>query len=337
MSRLEVPWQQLVETAREGVCVLDAQGRVQYANSSACALLNLAAPAGTPLAEWLSGLDGENQEAMLQLFRDGGQVRLDDVGTAGNYLRCEAERWADAGITVGRIYRDDAAEAAHTTGIMIHELRLPMTSIMGYAKMLLSMGAEDLTDLQRQFLNTINRNVERLNRDLSAMQEMSRLERRKLILTPVAQVVAASVRQVVETFESVIEEQGHQVVLDFPSDLPPVWADPERFQQVLRILLDNAVKYTPATSRIQVTGRSHDRVVQIDVQDNGPGIPAVEQRRIFTKFFRGEADAIRAHTGLGLGLCIARGLVELHGGKLWFESTRGEGSTFSFTLPVRQD
>jgi signal transduction histidine kinase len=336
MSRIEIPWQQLVETAREGVCVVDGQGAVQYANPAACSLLGLAAPAGTPLAEWLLGLHEGHRSALLQLFRDGGQIWLDGVGTQRNYLRCEAEWWEDAGVTVGRIYRDYEVESAHTVGIMIHELRLPMTSIMGYAKMLLSIDAEGLTDLQRQFLDTINRNVERLNRDLSAMQEMSRLERRKLNLTPLPQSVAVAVRQVLEEFESLIEARGHQVALDFPPDLPPVWVDPERLRQVLRILLDNACKYTPANGKVQVAGRSRDRMVQIDVRDNGLGIPAAEQRKVFTRFFRGEADAIREHTGLGLGLYIARGLVALHGGELWFESTRGQGSTFSFTLPVRQ-
>jgi signal transduction histidine kinase len=125
--------------------------------------------------------------------------------------------------------------------------------------------------------------------------------------------------------------------LDFPVDLPPVRADADLLKQILHILLDNALKYTGPDGKISVCGRHVDGgMVQIDVEDNGLGIPHAEQDRVFRKFFRGEDERIREYTGLGLSLFIAHGLAQLQNGELVFESTPGRGSVFSLTLPVSE-
>jgi signal transduction histidine kinase len=110
-------------------------------------------------------------------------------------------------------------------------------------------------------------------------------------------------------------------------------ADRPRIRQVLIALLDNACKYTLSNGHVEVRAHVQEQEIRVDIQDNGVGIRAVDQPKIFTPFFRGESPLKEGRYG-GLNLAIAKMLVELHGGQMWFESTEGQGSTFSFTLPI---
>jgi len=194
-----------------------------------------------------------------------------------------------------------------------------------------------LNDMQRQFLETIDRNVKRLDSNLLCIHDMTRVDRGIVKLSPGPRAPAIAAEQVLKRFEELIEEKGHQVVLEIPEDLPNVKTDAERFKQILHILLDNAIKYTPKGGKINLQGHASDGMVQIDVVDNGLGLSEAEQEQVFEKFFRSEAELVREYSGLGLNLYIARGLAELQGGRLWFESVQGQGSTFSFALPVWED
>ena len=124
--------------------------------------------------------------------------------------------------------------------------------------------------------------------------------------------------------------------LDAPKKLPAVIGDGERVRQILGNLVDNAYNYTPNNGTIRVNIHQENGEVQVDVQDNGVGIAAEDQSRIFERFFRGEHPLVLATPGTGLGLPIVRQLVEMHNGRIWMTSTGvpGEGSTFSFTLPI---
>jgi signal transduction histidine kinase len=330
----EISWQSLVEAAPDGVCVVDARGTVRYANPAALDLLGLKAPDGALAAEWLADLDDPNCDLLLKAIADRGQMRFVLPKGAHKHLFLAAEPLEDTDDTLIRVRRDYEVEGAETTAILVHDLRLPMTSIMGYSKMLLTVGAESLNDTQRQFLDTIERNVQRLESNLSAAQDMTRIDRGRINLTLDAQSPASVAAQVLDEFQPSVAEKGHKVDFEFADDLPPVQADLERLKQILRILLDNAVKYTPSGGEIRLRGRVAGEMVQIDIQDNGLGIDLAEQGQIFSKFFRGEDERIREYHGLGLSLYIARGLTQLQGGRLWFESTPGQGSTFSFTLPM---
>ena len=334
MSTFDIPWSALIDTAPDGWCVLDAEGRVRYANAAALTLLGLPAPTGVSISEWLSDLNAKNRDLMLGAIQERGQVRLQLPDAQHPYLLFEAGPLPGVAGTLARVRRDHEVEASEIIAITIHELRKPMTSITGYAQMMLGLDTESLSDMQRQFLDTINRNVQRLNSDLFTVQDMTRIDRGKVQLTPTRQSPARIATLVLDELRPLLEKKGHHVTLDFPEDLPPVRADAERFEQVLRILLDNALKYTPPNGQIRVGGHAAGVVVQLDVRDNGIGIPPAEQGKIFTKFFRGEDERIYEYTGLGLNLYIARGLVQLQGGRLWFESKPDRGSTFSFTLPV---
>ena len=334
MSASDVPWQTLIDTAPDGLCVLDADGTVRYANAAAQTLLGLPAPDGMPLIEWLADLGALKRDLLLRTIETGGQLRLHLTNGEHPHLLFDAAPLPGGKGTLGRVRRDYEAEASQVVALMVHDLRKPMTAIMGYAKMLLTIGAESLSDMQRQFLDTINRNVERLDDNLSAVQDMSRLDRAMLKLALAAQSPAEVAARVLDELNPLVEAQGHHVTLDFPGDLPYVHADAERLQQIFHILLDNALKYTPPGGHIKVQGRATGAWLQIDIIDSGIGIPTAEQEKLFTKFFRGEDELVNEHAGLGLNLYIARELLQLHAGQLWFESCPGQGSTFSFTLPV---
>jgi signal transduction histidine kinase len=337
MSKFDIPWQALIDTSPDGVFVLDADETVQYANAATLTLLDLPVPAGTPVFEWLDNLGDLSRHLLLKTIRERDQVRIHLPDAQHPFLRIQAESLEGEGAVLCRVSRDHIGEAAETIAHIVHELRLPMTSIMGYAKMMMTIGAESLNDMQRQFLETIDRNVKRLDSNLLAVHDMTRVDRGvvKLSLAPRSPNVAAE--QVLKEFRTLVEEKGHQVTLDLPEELPKVRADGDRFKQVFRILLENALKYAPAGSQINLRGHVADGMLQVDVSDNGLGMPAVDQEQVFEKFFRGEGEQIREHSGLGLNLYIARGMVELQGGRLWFESTQGQGSTFSFTLPVWEE
>jgi signal transduction histidine kinase len=126
------------------------------------------------------------------------------------------------------------------------------------------------------------------------------------------------------------------VVLELPSGLPRVWGDRERVQQIVDNLVGNAYNYTPPGGRILVRLQRRGGEVRVDVVDSGVGIPLEDQPRIFERFFRGDDPLVLATAGTGLGLSITRTLVEMHRGRIWFESRGipGEGSCFTFTLPV---
>lgn len=329
----DIPWQALIDTAPDGVCLIDAEGTVRYANSAALTLLGLKPPDGAPAAEWLADLDDVKRDLLLKAIEEGRQVQLHLPRGEYQHLVFEAVPFADGSATLGCIRRAYEVEAAENMAILIHDLRLPLTSIIGYSKMLLTVSAESLSDMQRQFLHTIDRNVKRLESNLSAAQDMTRIDRAKVKLTLTSVSPSEVAMQVLGELAPLVEEKGHNVMLDFPDDLPPVQSDAERFKQILHIVLDNALKYTPPDGQIKLRGHAAGDLVQIDVIDNGIGISPAEQERIFTRFFRGEDERIREYHGLGLNLYIARGLTQLQGGQLWFESTPDQGSIFSFSLP----
>jgi signal transduction histidine kinase len=338
MSKFEISWQAIIDASLDGLFVLDADEKVQYANAAALTLLGLPAPNGASALEWLDELGDMSRHLLHKTIQERGQVRLylPDAECKNLFFQVEALPGGTEGVLC-HVRRDHPVDAAETLAHIVHELRLPMTSIMGYAKMMMTIGAESLNDMQRQFLETIDRNVKRLDSDLLSIHDMTRVDRGIVSLSPGSRAPAIAAEQVLKRLEALIEEKGHHVTLEIAEDLPNVKTDAERFKQILHILLDNAFKYTPAGSQISLRGHASNGMVQIDVVDNGPGLSEAEQGQLFKKFFRGEAELVREYSGLGLNLYIARGLAELQGGRLWYESAEGQGSTFSFTLPVWEE
>jgi signal transduction histidine kinase len=224
-----------------------------------------------------------------------------------------------------------------------HELKNPMTSIKGYTELLAAGAVGPVNEMQANFLATIKSNVERMANLVSDLADVSRIEAGRLKLDFKATRLKDVVDEVTRSMRKQIEEKNQQLVVTLPDDLPDVWADRNRVLQVILNLVSNGYKYTPKEGQITVCAEAvankwdpdgAPQVVHFWVRDSGIGISPEDQPKIFQKFFRSEDPKTREAPGTGLGLNITRSLVEMQGGKIWFESEFRKGTTFHFTIPT---
>jgi two-component system sensor histidine kinase KdpD len=180
-------------------------------------------------------------------------------------------------------------------------------------------------------LTIIDEETGRLSRLASEVIAMARIEAGKLHL----EKRPVQVSEIVASALSAIGADGHRWQLKVPEGLPPVDADPEFATQVLRQLAENAVKYSPPGSPVGIFAELRNAKIVIGVSDRGPGIEENERARIFDRFFRGRRHRFDTQ-GTGMGLAIAKGIVEAHGGRIWVESEPGQGSVFYFSLPASE-
>ena len=227
-----------------------------------------------------------------------------------------------------------------------HELKNPMTSIKGYTELLASGAVGQITEMQTNFLGTIKSNVERMSTLVSDLNDNSKIEAGRLRLEFKATQAADLVDEVIRTFKRQLEDKKQTLELSIPPKLPAMWSDRIRVGQVLTNLVSNAFKYTPEGGAIQVgveESPNHwdpdgaPRVIHLWVKDSGIGMTPEDQQKIFQKFFRSDDPKAREVPGTGLGLNITKSLVEMQGGKIWFESQYRHGTSFHFTVPVAEE
>ncbi len=225
---------------------------------------------------------------------------------------------------------------SQVVSIVSHELRTPMTSIKGYVENLLDGLAGALTHKQTYSLDRIKHNVERLTRMINELLDLSKIEAGRLELTLAPVALSEVTEEVVESYQTAASQKSIALRAIFPQPLPMVMGDEDKLSRVLINLIHNAIKFTPPGGEILVGGRVRDgRAVEVSVMDSGTGIPAHDIEKIFDKFYWSESAPVEAR-GAGLGLAIAKSLVELHGGTIQVESTIGQGSRFSFSVPITQ-
>jgi signal transduction histidine kinase len=224
-----------------------------------------------------------------------------------------------------------------------HELKTPMTSMQGYTDLMLSGMTGDLTKQQSRFLEKIMANLSRMQRQIRDLTDISRIETGRLMMVREPTDFANVISETLQTVQGPCDNKEIQLHLDLPSTLPPVMADKERLVQVLTNLISNACKYSPPQTEVTLTlqsarmegpnGEDPAAMVVCSVEDQGYGISAADQEKLFTKFFRADDPNIRKAPGTGLGLSITKGIVELHNGRIWVESEVGRGATFHFAIP----
>lgn len=224
---------------------------------------------------------------------------------------------------------------AELISTLAHEMRTPLTSIKGYSTALLMDEVAFSPETEKEFLQIIDEECTVLQDLIHDLLESSIIDAGLLKLEPQPVMLPRLAQSVVDDMAR--RSQKHTFVVDFEkgsNGFPIVDADPRRIEQVLRNLLDNATKYSPDGGLVVVRGEAHDDEVIISVSDQGVGIAPEHLNRLFEKFFRVEFGLGRHVVGSGLGLPIARTIVESHGGRIWAESQVGEGSTLYFTLPL---
>jgi signal transduction histidine kinase len=226
-----------------------------------------------------------------------------------------------------------------------HELKTPMTSIRGYADLLAAGSVGQVTEAQTEFLTTIRSNIQRMATLVSDLADISRIEAGRLHLEFSPVVLRGVAEEVVRSTLAMANEKDHQMQIDISENLPTVWGDRNRLAQILTNLTSNAIKYTLEGGEIVIRARQTEnkwdpegspQVVHLQVIDNGIGIKPDDQAKIFQQYFRTDEGKDTA-SGTGLGLNITRYLVEMQGGKIWFESEYGKGTTFQFTVPVAEE
>ena len=216
--------------------------------------------------------------------------------------------------------------------VVSHEFRTALTGIQGFSELLrdLDMSPEEVKDLAKD----INLDAQRLNRLITGMLDLDRMEAGRMSITKVPVDLNAMLLDAVERARTA--HPGHVFSTELDPAVPTVAADSDRLVQVIANLLSNAIKYSPQGGEIQVSSQFADASVTVSVRDHGLGIPASFLPRLFQRYERYENTATDRIIGTGLGLPIARQIVEMHNGRIWAESTEGAGSVFHFSIPTSQ-
>ena len=218
-----------------------------------------------------------------------------------------------------------------------HELRSPLTAIKQFTSILLGGLAGDLNDEQREYQGIVLKNVGQLQSMIDDLLEVTRLESGKLTVELESASVSDAVLDAFHTLQGSAVAKTITLSCDLPSDLPAAFADQTRMRQILIILLDNAIKFTPDGGAVSVRARPllrDPRFVRLDVSDTGCGISPAMSKKIFDRLFQESEHSQASRKGLGLGLYICKELITRHGGRIWVKRQQEKGSTFSFTLPV---
>ena len=278
------------------------------------------------------------------LFKDEITVLSENFNTMTselNELYTSLEQRVEQRTQELAVARDEAVLAnkskAEFVSFVSHELKLPMTSIKGYSDLMLAGATGPLNQNQINFLTTIHNNVNRMATLVSDLVDITRIEGGNIRIEPRAVPVWEVADEVVNLTRTQIEDKKQTVSLDIPQSLPRAYCDRNRLSQILTNLVSNANKYTPEGGTVNVQASQANGMIQIKVQDNGLGMTPDDQEKLFSKFFRSADDKVREAPGTGLGLSITKNLIELQGGRIWFESEFRKGTTFYFTMPIHQD
>jgi PAS domain S-box-containing protein len=328
----------------DGIVAVDREGEVVLWNSAAEEIT------GVPQEEAIGRTTVQVLQRQLESAEPGTPVgqRLVSITRGGEDVwlsLSEAVMRDPLGAVAGRIFafRDISADRmveqvkSDFVAAVSHELRTPLTSIYGFAETLLRQDIPFGEDERRTFLGYIASESERLTEIVDQLLNVARLDAGDLQVELGRIDVGSVVSELVETVEESGVMNSHRFEVDLPDEPLAAEADPDKVRQVFNILVENALRYSPGGGTVTVGARRNDDRVEVRVVDEGIGIPAAERERIFRKFYRAESAARDGAAGTGLGLFIAKELVTAMGGRIWVDSTEGEGSSFSFELPAARE
>lgn len=338
-----------------GILMSDGQGNIILASQGAEYLIGryLSTLVGTPLQTLFTELSWA--KAINKLSRreaQPGDTTTVALDLDGRMMQAELTRLpniADGPETIAvMLYpEEEAMRQSEMVMSLIHELRTPMTSITGYTDLLMGESAGILGAMQRQFLQRVHSNIERMGGLLNDLIKVTAIDTGQFSLSPEPVGLISIIESAIMSLSAQFSERRLAVQMDMPSELPPVHADRDSLYQIVLHLLSNACQCSESGSQVLVSARLEeyddrvdDRVVGlpnylfVSVTDTGGGIASEDQRRVFQRLYRADNPLIAGLGDTGVGLSIAKALVEANGGRIWVESEMGTSSTFSFILPL---
>jgi PAS domain S-box-containing protein len=338
----------------DGLILVDRRGRIAYVNPYAEEILGLpsSALAGQALETMDRGIARlvEHPEQTLDSFRaamaDPQSTPAVEFGLSTPVARTLQARFfpiRDMGggsLGLGLLLRDITREKeldemkSQLLSTVSHELRTPLASIKGFATTLLRDDIEWDRESRREFLSIIDEESDRLTELISNLLDMSRIEAGTLRVEPEPTDLDPIIRETAAQFQMMT--RAHEIRFNVPPALPRVMVDPRRARQVLRNLLENAIKYSPEGGPITISAQVAGDSIQTSVADRGIGIDAKQLDHIFDRFYQVDSASTRKVGGSGLGLSICKAIIQVHNGEIWVESQAGSGSTFRFTLPLAE-
>jgi two-component system, OmpR family, sensor histidine kinase VicK len=344
----------LLESIGEGMIALDKDGSITLINNNARSMLNLGDGSVIGMAADKAFILSDDRGKPLSHtkrpdFQTLHTKQPQDTVVSFHYadkkpimLHVNAnpvtidEAVAGAIIILRDVTREREVDRMKTEFISLasHQLRTPLSAIKWFTEMLLAGDAGKLKKEQQQFAQNIYDSSQRMIELVSSLLNISRIESGRIIIEPQPTDLSELINGIVNDLKAKTAEKEQSLIISVHKELPKISIDPQLIGQVYLNLLTNAIKYTPQGGEITVfVSRKDDQVVS-QVTDNGYGIPKHQHERVFQKFFRAE-NAVKVETdGTGLGLYLIKAIIESSGGKIWFESAEGKGTTFWFSLPM---
>lgn len=336
-SQLEVERGELeaiLTRVADGVIVVNPRNELIFANRTAREIFQITQGnyTGKPVRSLV------DQEALLvsienSLTQKNVPRRLEFMSQTGGYFVAQFSFVQNMGLLVtmqdvthfkelDRIKSD----FVHTVS---HDLRSPLTAILGYVELIGRAGS--INDQQREYIRRVQTSVHSITGLINDLLDLGRIESgvdMQHVVVPIQMVVQLAI----EGLQPLISEKKHEIDTQFPPELPKIKGDPTRLRQMVNNLLENAIKYTPEGGKICIRGREEDGLVIMRFEDNGMGVPQMDQPYIFNKLYRGSNIPANV-SGSGLGLAIVKSIVESHDGRYWYEPSASGGSVFTVVLP----
>ena len=332
---------------QEAVLIVDANNYILLANSALQAIfprakniLNQRLESVLHSVAFLDYVDSvrtgpATPQREIEFVEGSDSVWVEATGSLIASLNGQAERWAL--FVLHDITKQKKLESVRKDFVanVSHELRPPLSVIKGYVETLVDGHLDMPVSDRTRFLSTLQRHTERLNSLLEDLLTLSRLESINPHLHRESVALSELIAGLIDDYRARTDATEHRLVLALDPAVGNLLIDPLKITQVFENLLDNALKYTPKKSMIEISARNRGTEVEVIVRDNGPGIPAEDIPHIFERFYRVDKGRSRDKGGTGLGLSIVKHIVQLHGGRVWVESQLGKGTSFHFSLPLQ--